>query len=92
MKLALTRAVVDAIHSGRLADAPSTPDPVFGVETVTACPGVPGNVLVPREAWADKPAYDATARKLAGLFGKNFGQYELLASPEVKRAGPQVEM
>jgi phosphoenolpyruvate carboxykinase (ATP) len=89
MKLALTRAVVDAIHSGRLADAPSTSDPVFGVETVTACPGVPGNVLVPREAWTDKSAYDATARKLAGLFGKNFVQYELLASPEVKKAGPQ---
>jgi phosphoenolpyruvate carboxykinase (ATP) len=89
MKLALTRAIVDAIHSGKLADAPTTPDSVFGVGTVTACPGVPGEVLVPRETWADKSAYDATARKLAGLFATNFQQYESLASAEVKQAGPR---
>src|SRR3954468_20224452 len=51
MKLALTRTIVDAIHSGKLADAPTTPDPVFGVGTVTACAGVPEDVLVPRQAW-----------------------------------------
>jgi phosphoenolpyruvate carboxykinase (ATP) len=89
MKLALTRAVVDAIHSGTLADAPTTPDPVFGVATVTACAGVPGEVLVPRESWAGKAAYDATARKLAGLFAENFRQYESLASAEVRQAGPR---
>ena len=89
MKLGLTRAIVDAIHSGKLADAPTTPDPVFGVGTVTSCAGVPGEVLVPRDAWGDKSAYDATARKLAGLFVKNFQQYESLASADVKQAGPR---
>src|SRR5581483_6557577 len=89
MKLALTRTIVDAIHSGQLADAPTAPDPVFGVGTVTACPGVPAGVLVPREAWADTAAYDATARKLAGLFARNIEQYESLAPAEVKQAGPR---
>jgi phosphoenolpyruvate carboxykinase (ATP) len=89
MKLALTRAIVDAIHSGKLADAPTAADPVFGLGAVTSCPGVPGEVLVPRESWADKSAYDATARKLAALFAKNFQQYESLAAAEVKQAGPR---
>ena len=62
---------------------------MFGVGTVTACTGVPPAVLVPREAWADKAAYDATARKLAALFTKNFQQYESLAPAEVKQAGPR---
>ena len=42
-------------------------DPVFGFDVVTECPGVPGEILLPRETWADKAAYDATARKLAGF-------------------------
>jgi phosphoenolpyruvate carboxykinase (ATP) len=90
MKLALTRAIVDAIHTGALADAPTLPDSVFGFGTVTVCAGVPSDVLVPRHAWADKIAYDSTAQKLAGLFAKNFQQYEALAPAEVRQAGPRV--
>jgi phosphoenolpyruvate carboxykinase (ATP) len=90
MKLGLTRAIIDAIHTGKLADAPTESDPVFGIGTVTICAGVPGDVLVPRQSWANKGAYDAMARKLAGLFMNNFKQYESLASPDVKQAGPRV--
>jgi phosphoenolpyruvate carboxykinase (ATP) len=90
MKLSLTRAVIDAIHSGRLADAPAAPDPVFGFGVVAECPGVPREVLAPRGTWQDGAAYDATARKLAGLFRDNFRQYEDRASAEVREAGPRV--
>ena len=65
------------------------PDPVFGVGVVTECPGVPREVLTPRDAWADKAAYDATARNLAGLFRKNFRQYEDQVARDVKDAGPR---
>ena len=34
MKLSITRAIIDAIHGGQLADAPVQPDPVFGVGVV----------------------------------------------------------
>ena len=90
MKLAITRAIIDAIHGGQLADAPIEPDPVFGVGVVSAGPGLPSEVLTPRATWSDKSAFDATVRKLAGLFRENFTKYEAKVSPEVKDAGPRV--
>jgi phosphoenolpyruvate carboxykinase (ATP) len=89
MSLPVTRSIIDAIHSGALATAPTTPDPTFGFEAVTACPGVPQGVLIPRETWADSTAYAAAARKLAGLFRKNFTAYESSAAAEVKAGGPR---
>jgi phosphoenolpyruvate carboxykinase (ATP) len=89
MKLSVTRAIIDGIHSGGLMKAPSIRDPVFGFDVVTACPNVPEELLIPRATWPDKSAYDATARKLAGLFRENFKQYEAGVSPEVCDAGPR---
>ncbi len=89
MKLASTRAILDAIHSGELAKAKTVRDPVFGFEVVAECSGVPKEVLLPRESWSDPAAYDAAARKLAGLFTKNFATYESGVSDEVRSAGPK---
>ena len=90
LKLRLTRAMIDGIHSGDLAGAPRQSDPIFGMEMITQCPGVPPEVLIPRNTWADKSAYDATARKLAHLFRENFRQYVSGVSPQVRDAGPQL--
>jgi phosphoenolpyruvate carboxykinase (ATP) len=89
MKLSLTRAIVDAIHTGALRSAPVARDPVFGLDAVTACPGVPPEVLVPRAAWTDAAAYETTARKLAGLFADNFRHYADQVTPAVAGAGPR---
>jgi phosphoenolpyruvate carboxykinase (ATP) len=89
LKLAMTRAMIDGIHSGALAGAPSRKDPVFGFEVISQCPGVSPEVLVPRDTWADAGAYDAAAGKLAQLFRDNFGKYENQVSPEVRDAGPR---
>jgi phosphoenolpyruvate carboxykinase (ATP) len=83
-----TRAIIDAIHSGALAKAKTERDPVFGFDIVIECPGVPSEILRPRESWSDKSAYDATAKKLATLFNKNFETYAAGASAEVKAAAP----
>jgi phosphoenolpyruvate carboxykinase (ATP) len=61
---------------------------VFGFDIVTEVPGAPPEILRPRESWADKSAYDATATKLAGLFNKNLETYAIGASDEVKAAAP----
>jgi phosphoenolpyruvate carboxykinase (ATP) len=73
-----------------VAAAKTKRDPVFGFEVVTACPGVPPEILWPRDTWADKAAYDAAAKKLARLFLDNFKQYEAGAGAEVRAAGPAV--
>src|SRR5207344_2161039 len=76
IKLAHTRAIIDAIHSGALAEAKLQRDPTFGFDVVTACPGVPGEILIPRGAWTDGNAYDTAAKKLGELFRNNFTTYE----------------
>ena len=50
---------------------------------------MPAEILIPRNTWTDKAAYDATAKKLAGLFSKNFETYAAGASAEVKAAAPK---
>lgn len=90
MSLDHTRAIIDAIHSGALAEAPTVEDPLFGLAVPTACPGVPHEILVPKNTWADKSAYDKTARKLASLFKENFAQYESKASEAIRGAGPRL--
>jgi phosphoenolpyruvate carboxykinase (ATP) len=88
IKLRYTRAIIDAIHGGQLAKAKTRPDPTFGFDIVTECPGVPQEILNPRSSWRDPDAYDTTARKLAGLFRANFVGYEAGASDAIKQAGP----
>ncbi len=88
INLPYTRAIVDAIHAGRLADAPTEQDPVFGLHVVSSVPDVPSEILRPRATWADRSAYDGTSKKLAGLFRKNFETYEDDCPPEVCGAGP----
>ncbi|MCA9519556.1 MAG: phosphoenolpyruvate carboxykinase (ATP) [Myxococcales bacterium] len=90
MSLTYTRAIIDAIHAGTLLDAPTVTDPVFGLAVPTACPGVPSEVLIPKNTWADQAAYEKTARKLAALFRENFAKYEDVASDEIKAAGPRL--
>jgi phosphoenolpyruvate carboxykinase (ATP) len=83
MKIGYTRAMVNAAIDGRLANAQFETEPFFGLAIPTAVPEVPGEVLNPRNAWADKAAYDAQAKKLAGLFAENFKKFEPQASPEL---------
>jgi phosphoenolpyruvate carboxykinase (ATP) len=50
---------------------------------------VPPEILIPRNAWANKAAYEETAKKLAGLFNKNFETYAAGVSAEVKASAPK---
>ena len=88
MSIKFTRAIIDAIHSGELASAETTRDPIFGLYVPTACSGVPAEVLIPRNAWIDKDAYDATAKKLAEAFKANFTKYADHAGADILAGGP----
>ena len=51
-----------------VAEVPFQPDPVFGVLVPQTCPGVPPELLHPRDTWKDPAAYDQRSRQLASLF------------------------
>lgn len=88
MALKSTRAIIDAIHSGKLKNTETIKDEVFGVEIPTACPNVDSKILVPRNTWSDPSAYDQQAKKLGGLFNKNFEKYKKESNNEIIQAGP----
>ncbi|MEO8269755.1 MAG: phosphoenolpyruvate carboxykinase (ATP), partial [Aureliella sp.] len=90
MSLANTRAIIDAIHSGALAQAEMVVDPNFGVQVPRTCPQVDRGILQPSEAWQDKSQYQATANKLAQLFHNNFQQFAAQSSPAIAAAGPVI--
>jgi phosphoenolpyruvate carboxykinase (ATP) len=90
IKLKYTRAIIDAIHSGALAEVATQTDPVFGLAVPTSCPDVPSEILQPRNAWSDKAGYDEKAKKVASLFRENFKKYEAQASAEIRGAGPKL--
>ncbi len=87
IKIAYTRAMVNAALEGPLAEVEMRMDPNFGLVVPSVCPEVPVDVLDPRNTWADKAAYDESARKLTHLFENNFKQYESAVSDDVKKAG-----
>jgi len=86
--IAHTRAIVRAVVGGALTDAPTASDPVFGFHVPATCPGVPAELLRPREAWSDPAAYDAAARRLADAFAENFRRFAGEVGPAVAGAGP----
>jgi phosphoenolpyruvate carboxykinase (ATP) len=89
MNLKHTRAMIRAALSGELDAVPTHREPVFGLQVPRHVPGVPDRVLDPRATWQDPAAYDAQARKLTGLFSKNFAQFASSVSATVRDAGPQ---
>ena len=89
MKIAHTRAMINAALSGALDNVKYVNDPVFNVDVPAEVPGVPADVLNPRNTWTDKAAYDAQAAKLAKMFADNFKTFEATATDAVKKAGPR---
>ena len=84
MPIAATRALLTAALNGSLNGVAFRTDPVFGFEVPVDVPGVDAKLLDPRSTWADPDAYDAQAKKLAGMFAENFAQYEDHVSDAVK--------
>ena len=92
MPLAVTRKLLAAALSGALAKAPMRRDPFFGFEVPFAVEGVDPRILVPRETWTDAKAYDVQARRLVGLFNRNFTRFEAHVDAEVRAAAPRLDV
>jgi phosphoenolpyruvate carboxykinase (ATP) len=89
MKLAYTRAMLDAALSGALNGVETEIHPLFKVAVPKSCPGVPAQFLDARGMWADKAEYDRSARDLSGRFNQNFEKFSGVTK-EIAEAAPAV--
>jgi phosphoenolpyruvate carboxykinase (ATP) len=89
MSIKYTRAMVTAALNGDLDGVRFRPDPIFNISIPEGCPNVPAEVLDPRNTWADKAAYDKTARDIASRFIENFKKYKNMPA-EIIDAGPRL--
>ncbi len=88
MPIKATRALLNAALDGSLNDVAFRTDPNFGFEVPVSVPGVDAAILNPRDTWADKADYDATAAKLVKLFTDNFARFADHVDAGVLAAGP----
>lgn len=86
--LPLTRAMIHAVLSGSLDNAPTHLHPIFKVAIPDQVAGVPNEVLNPEQSWADAKAYERDALSLAQQFIKNFEKYAQSVPASVTQSGP----
>lgn len=90
MKLSHTRQMLNEAVNGNLDSAKFLSEPVFGLAVPTSIEGVPEDILMPKNTWKDKTAYDKRANDLAKMFVSNFKKFEDKADKKVINAGPKV--
>lgn len=88
MKLKYTRNMITAALTGELNKINYSKHPIFGVSIPDSCPGVPSEVLNPKNTWKDKELYNQTANLLANKFINNFEKYSEYASEEILSGAP----
>lgn len=91
MKLSYTRAMITAALNGSFDNVEYRHDEIFNVDVPQSCPGVPSEIMNPRDTWADKAAYDESAKKLAKMFADNFAKKYPNMPKEIAEAGPKGE-
>ncbi|MGQ0588460.1 MAG: phosphoenolpyruvate carboxykinase [Sphingosinicella sp.] len=89
MPIKATRALLNAALDGSLNGVAFRRDPNFGFDVPVSVPGVEQRILDPRETWADKADYDATAAKLVTLFNDNFAKFAPHVDQSVRDAAPR---
>ncbi|TPX66362.1 phosphoenolpyruvate carboxykinase (ATP) [Spizellomyces sp. 'palustris'] len=86
-----SRAIIDAIHSGKMSetiDKSRKNYPVFNLAIPSGgIPNVPDSIFNPADVWADKTAFAKQVQHLANLFVKNFNSFGS-GVEGLKKAGP----
>ncbi len=91
MPIKATRALLNAALDGSLNSAEFRRDPWFGFDVPVGVAGVDQRILNPRETWADKLEYDATAARLVKLFNDNFARFADHVDQGVRDAAPAIQ-
>ena len=72
--LEYTRAMVDGALQGGMSGWEEPEDGLFHLKRPESCPGVPDQVLEPKETWDDPGEYEKRAEKLAAEFSDYFDE------------------
>lgn len=83
----VTRAVVSAAQRGELLNVETEHLDALNLDIPKFIDGVDQKYVNPREAWADKAAYDEQAGKLAAMFQDNITKFDV--SDAIINAGPK---
>ncbi|HYZ21201.1 MAG TPA: phosphoenolpyruvate carboxykinase [Rhodopila sp.] len=86
MSIKHTRALLARALDGSLTAREFRKEPYFGLSIPVQVPGIPDEVLDPRQAWADKAAYDRTAKQLIARFEENFAAFADGVGEDVRAA------
>jgi len=92
MKIRYTRALLNAALAGSFGKIEMRIDPIFGFQVPSEAPGVPSEILNPRNTWSNPSDYDVQAKKLAILFHKNFQQFKDRSPDSLLAAGPAKQL
>ncbi len=86
-----TRAIINAIHDGSLANGTYEELAVFNLKIPTFCNEVPSEILNPSQFWKSGKKYWNTANFLARLFIDNFKKFETNRRKSLAKYGPKIE-
>ncbi|KAK3051857.1 Protein kinase C-like 1 [Extremus antarcticus] len=86
--LKYTRAILDAIHNGELANVEYETYDTFNLNVPKTCTNVPDELLNPKKSWTGTADFKEEVTKLGELFNENFKKYSDEATEEVIKAGP----
>lgn len=89
IKLKYTRAMVSAALTGKLNDVEYELDPIFNIYIPKACPGVPAEILDPKNIWKNQESYNESANRLAKKFTENFASKYPDMPENIVKAGPK---
>ncbi|MCH7732921.1 MAG: phosphoenolpyruvate carboxykinase (ATP) [Candidatus Marinimicrobia bacterium] len=87
ISLSKTREMVTAILTGDIEKSQFIKEQVFGLDVPMTLNGEEDPILIPRNTWEDKSAYDQAANRLAHLFRNNFKTF-VIEEPSLETAGP----
>lgn len=91
IELKYTRRMLAEALNGNIEDASFEMNSIFGLAVPSKVEGVPNEILMPRNTWGDKVAYDDKAEALAEMFVDNFQQFKDQASADLMKAGPKIK-
>lgn len=85
--LKYTRLMVDAALNGSFNEVEFVHDEIFNLDVPVKVPGVPDEILIPKNLWKDSKEYQEVALELSREFKENFHRFKNV-SGNIVEAGP----